>query len=212
MESISKQRTGDAISALSATKPSTGLLYSPTGSSTTPEPVDFIEVGDVLIVPVGSSPPLDAVLTDSSPRTTFDESSLTGEARPVLKAPTDAVFAGTTNAGPAAAVVTVTNEVGKTMLDGIVGVVRDAMGRKAGLERIADIVTGYFVPFIVGVAALTFGVWCLRGYLGGLPPEWVIDQRKGGWALFAAQFGVAVLVAACPCGGPVPLPFLSYEC
>jgi len=106
-----------------------GLLYMPTGSSTTPEPVDFIEVGDILIVPVGSSPPLDAVLMDSSPCTVFDELLRMGEVCPVLKALTDAVFAGTTNAGPAAAVVTVTNEVGKMMLDGIVDVIHDAMGK-----------------------------------------------------------------------------------
>ncbi|KAF8583042.1 heavy metal translocatin [Ramaria rubella] len=200
LESISKQRTGDAIATLSSTKPSTGLLYSMTASSTTSEQVDFLEVGDVLLVPAGASPPLDAVLLSSSPKTTFDESSLTGEARPVLKGPGDEVFAGTMNAGPAAAVVTVTHEVGRTMLDGIVGVVRDAMGKKAGIERIADIVTGYFVPFVVAVAALTFGIWTLRGYLGSLPAEWADSQRGGSWALFAVQFGVAVLVVACPCG------------
>ncbi|KAF8583040.1 heavy metal translocatin [Ramaria rubella] len=200
LESVSKQRTGDAIATLSSTKPSAGLLYSTAGSSTTLEQVDFLEIGDVLLVPTGASPPLDAVLTRSSPKTTFNESSLTGEARPVLKGPGDEVFAGTTNAGPAAAVVTITHEVGRTMLDDIVGVVRDAMGKKAGIERLADVVTGYFVPFVVAVAALTFGVWTLRGYLGSLPAEWADSQRGRSWALFAVQFGVAVLVVACPCG------------
>ena len=157
-------------------------------------------MGDVLLVPAGASPPLDAVLAPSSPKTTFDESSLTGEARPVLKIPGDEVYAGTTNAGPAAAIVSVTNDVGNTMLDGIVEVVRDAMGKKADVERIADIVTGYFVPCVVFVAVLTFGVWCLRGYLGNLPSEWLDNHPGRGWPLFAIQFGVAVLVAACPCG------------
>ncbi|KAF8501273.1 hypothetical protein JB92DRAFT_2794788, partial [Gautieria morchelliformis] len=200
LESVSKQRTGDAIATLSSTKPSTGLLYGVDTSSTTTELADFLDVGDILLVPAGASPPLDGVLAPSSSKTTFDESSLTGEARPVLKAPGDEVFAGTTNAGPAAAVVIVTKDVGHTMLDGIVGVVRDAMGKKAGIERIADIVTGYFVPFVVFVAALTFIVWCLRGYLGDLPSDWVDSHRGGSWALFAVQFGVAVLVVACPCG------------
>jgi P-type Cu+ transporter len=176
------------------------LLYSTDTSTVTSEAVDFLEVRDVLLVPAGDSPPLDAVLADSSPKTTFDESSLTGEARPVLKAPGDEVFAGTTNAGPAAAVVTVTNDVGHTMLDGIVGVVQDAMGKKAGIERIANTITGYFVPFVVFIASLTFIVWSLRGYLGDLPSEWIDSRRGGGWALFAIQFGVAVLVVACPCG------------
>ena len=200
MESISKQRTGDAITALSAAKPPIGLLYSSITASTTPESVDFLEVGDVLLIPAGASSPLDGVLTHSSPKTTFDESSLTGEARPVLKAPGDEVFAGTTNAGPAAAVVTVTSDAGHTMLDGIVGVVRDAMGKKAGVERIAEVVTGYFVPFVVFIAALTFAVWLLRGYLGKLPTEWLDSHRSRGWIMFAVQFAVAVLVSACPCG------------
>ena len=198
MESISKQRTGDAITALSATKPSIGLLYSSITASTTSESVDFLEVGDILLIPAGATSPLDAVLAHSSPKTTFDESSLTGEAHPVLKAPGDEVFAGTTNAGPAAAIVTVTSDVGHTMLDGIVGVVRDAMGKKAGVERIAEVVTGYFVPFVVFIAALTFSIWCLRGYLGELPSEWLNSHQS--WTLFAVQFGVAVLVVACPCG------------
>ena len=157
-------------------------------------------MGDILLVPAGASPPLDAILGSTSPKTTFDESSLTGEARPVLKVPGDEVFAGTTNAGPAAAVVTITKDVGHTMLDGIVGAVQDAMGKKAGIERIADTVTGYMVPFVVFVACVTFTVWSLRGYLGGLPSEWMDTHRGGGWALFAIQFGVAVLVVACPCG------------
>ena len=66
------------------------------------------------------------------------------------------------------------------------------MTRKAGIERIADLITGYFVPLIVAVAGLTFGVWILRGYAGALPADWL--EPGGSWALFAIQFTVAVLV------------------
>ncbi|KIJ47515.1 hypothetical protein M422DRAFT_248936, partial [Sphaerobolus stellatus SS14] len=147
-----------------------------------------------------SSPPLDGILAAKSPLASFTESSLTGEAAPVPKKSGDAVFAGTINAGPSAAIVTITSLPGHTMLDGIVGIVRDAMGRKAGVEKLADVLTGWFVPFFVGVAGITFGVWALRGYLGDLPTEFLDTRRGGSWTLFAVQFGVAVLVVACPCG------------
>jgi cation transport ATPase len=82
------------------------------------------------------------------------------------------------------------------MMDGIVSAVRDAMARKASIERVADSITGYFVPVIVGIACMTFGIWIVRGYSGNLPFEWLEGDvgRKGGWALFAVQFTVAVLV------------------
>jgi P-type Cu+ transporter len=201
IESVSEQHTGDAITTLSSTKPSTGLLYAADTSSTTTELADFLEVGGILLIPAGASPPLEGILASSSPKTTFNESSLMGEAGPVLKVPGDEIFAGTTNVGPAAAVITISNDIGHTMLDGIVGVVCDAMGKKAGIECIADIITGYFVPFVVFIAALTFSVWSLRGYLGNLPSEWISSSRGGGWALFAVQFAVAVLVVSCHCGG-----------
>lgn len=80
------------------------------------------------------------------------------------------------------------------MIDGIVSAVRDAMSRKAGIEKLADLITGYFVPVIVGIAGTTFGIWIVLGYSGALPDSWLDGQREGGWALFAVQFAVAVLV------------------
>ncbi|KIJ27193.1 hypothetical protein M422DRAFT_236210 [Sphaerobolus stellatus SS14] len=200
LESLTRHRTSSAISALSATLPSTGLLISSVKSP--PEEVStlLLEIGDTVLVPVGSSPPLDGILADNAQETCFSESSLTGEAVPVPKRPGDLLFAGTINEGPNAALMKVTSLPGHTMLDGIVGVVRDAMGRKAGIEKIADVLTGWFVPFVVGVAGLTFAIWSLRGYLHNLPSQWEDSGRGGGWSLFALQFGVAVLVVACPCG------------
>lgn len=86
------------------------------------------------------------------------------------------------------------------MVDGIATAVRDAMSRKAGIERLADQITAYFVPAVVGIACFTLVVWLLRGYLGDLPSDWLADRREGSWALFAVEFAVAVLVVACPCG------------
>lgn len=198
------------------------LAASPSSSTPIPRtsiiPVDFLEQGDILIIPPGSSVPLDSILLPTSPSSSFDESSLTGESLPLLKAPSSEIFAGSMNLGPAAVIVRVVTGPGETMMDGIVGAVREAMGKKAEIERFADMLTGYFVPVIVGIAGLTLGVWMVRGYSGNLPNEW-LDQGRGGWALFSVQFAVAVLVVvssfcssssrtasdvdrvqACPCG------------
>lgn len=162
--------------------------------------VDFLERGDTIIVPSGAAVPLDSVLLSSSSSSNFDESSLTGEAKPVQKGPDDSIFAGSTNLGPSAVVARVVTGPGETMMDGIVAAVRDAMARKASLERIADLITGYFVPAIVAIACITFGIWIVRGYSGNLPHDWLEGEngRRGGWALFAVQFAVAVLVVVRP--------------
>lgn len=170
---------------------------SPSTSNTIqPIELDFLEVGDHLLIPSGSSVPLDSILVPNSSPSSFDESSLTGESIPVLKSPGDPVFAGSTNLGPSAVIAKVTSHAGETMIDGIVQVVRDAMANKAGIERIADKITGIFVPAIVAIAATTFAAWLVRGYAGGCPDEWLdkAGARDGGWAFFSVQFAVAVLV------------------
>lgn len=162
--------------------------------------VDFLELGDTLLIPSGSSVPLDCILLPQSSSSNFDESSLTGESVPIYKSPSDTVYAGSTNLGPSACIVQVIAGPGETMIDGIVASVRDAMSRKASIETLADQITGVFVPAIVGIASLTFGIWILRGYFGHLPEDWLPVGQRGGWVLFAVQFAVAVLVVACPCG------------
>lgn len=211
LDVTAKTKTGEAITELGQLRPTSGILHSDQGHESDEGgeksggrievvDVDFIEVGDILLVPVGSSPPLDCILTESSPQTSFDESSLTGESRPLVKSPGDQVFSGTVNTGPSAAIVEVQNGQGASIIDSIIRSVQDAMGRKAGLEKLADQVTAYFVPCIVALACITFIVWLLTGYLGALPEQWLGGQQTSSWALFAIQFGIAVLLAACPCG------------
>ena len=170
-------------------------LTDDTTSRTQVVRVDFLEVGDTIVIPAGSSVPLDATLLPSSSPSNLDESSLTGEARPISKQPGDDVFAGTTNLGPSALLARVRVSSGSTTIDGIVDAVRSAMSHKASLEKLADRITGYFVPAIVGIACFTFGVWIVRGY-AGCDESWLAgeEQKRGGWALFAVQFAVAVLV------------------
>lgn len=192
-----KNTTGTSLALVASL--STPSIAQPRTSTVS---VDFLEMGDTLLIPPGSSVPLDSILLPHSPSSSFDESSLTGESLPLLKSPASEIYAGSTNLGPAAVIVRVVTGPGETMMDGIVGAVREAMGRKASIERFADRITGYFVPAIVAIAGLTFGIWIVRGYSGTLPEEWLDERGKGGWALFAVQFAVAVLVV---------VSFPSYE-
>lgn len=193
-ESISKAKTGDAVSEIGKLRPRTGLLYYDDDKPTEEAESEFIEVGDQLLIPVGQSPPADCILGSQSSTTSFDEASLTGESRPVTKRVGDFVYAGTVNAGPSAAILTVQKRDGETVIDGIAAGVRDAMSKKASIERFADAVTAVFVPFIVGVGCITFAIWLLRAYTGNLPEDWLDNQKEGGWILFSLQFTVACLV------------------
>lgn len=192
-ESISKARTGDAILELGKLRPKKGLLCSDSKSTEEVES-EFIEPGDRLLVPVGQAPPVDCVLAPDSSSTSFDEASLTGESRPVAKKNGDPVYAGTINAGPSAAIAIVTKRDGETVIDSIASGVRDAMSKKASIERLADSITAVFVPVIVGIGCLTFVIWIIRAYSGNLPEDWLDTQKEGGWILFSLQFTVACLV------------------
>ncbi|KAK5425304.1 hypothetical protein LTR34_011263, partial [Exophiala xenobiotica] len=130
------------------------------------------------------------VLGDS----TFDESSLTGKPRPIIKNTGDQVFAGTINTGKPIN-VRVTEASGASMLDQIFKVVREGQAKRAPVERVADILTGYFVPVITLIAVSTFVIWFGLGQGGALPESW-LDVDTGGWAFWALQFAIAVFVAA----------------
>jgi Cu+-exporting ATPase len=159
-------------------------------------PVDFLEVGDIVAISQGSSPPADAIVVSGT--SNFDESSLTGEARMIPKGLGDTVYAGTINHGQVinARVVKVG---GETLLDEIVNVVREGQNRHAPIERIADKVTAYFVPLICFLAITTWISWLSFGLTGRLPPDY-LDIDEGGWYLWSLTFAIAVFVVACPCG------------
>jgi len=155
LESWSKRRTGDAVAALGALRPSRGLLLldPAAGSASKLRELDvaLLELGDLVLVPAGASPPLDSVLADE--RTAlFDESSLTGESVPAKKQAGDQLFAGTANASAHPVIARVSALPGEQLLDGILDVVRSASGRKASIERIADRVTSVFVPVVIYIA------------------------------------------------------------
>ena len=225
LEAYSKAKTGDAVAMLSNLRPSEALLVESSkapasdgsdgsqesktiadadkGSTTTRIPVDLLEVGDTVIVPHGASPPTDGVVAQSE-TCIFDESSLTGESKPVKKHENDKVFAGSINISQPLR-MTVTEIGGTSMLDQIVAVVREGQTKRAPIERVADTITGYFVPVITLIAILVFVIWLGLGESGRLPRSW-LDVEQGGWTFWALEFAISVFVVACPCGIALAAP------
>lgn len=195
IEAYSKAKTGDAVTSLGKLRPEEALLVdSVKGDSKVA--TDLLEIGDVVRVHNGTSPPFDGVVLDGN--STFDESSLTGESRPVKKAAGDTVYSGTMNKG-APIKIRVTTVSGTSMLDQIIAAVREGQTRRAPVERVADKITAHFVPFVIAVAIATWLIWLVLGTTGGIPKHWKNDGA-GGWALWSLRFAIAVFVIACPCG------------
>ncbi|EGC43700.1 copper-transporting ATPase [Histoplasma capsulatum var. duboisii H88] len=212
LEAYSKAKAGDAVASLGKLRPSEALLVldSP---STNPDDalssnlqrvnVDLLEVGDIVNIPHGASPPADGIVT-SSDTYRFDESSLTGESKPITKVAGDKVYSGSVNVGQP--VYIRVSDIGSTsMLDQIVAVVREGLTKRAPVEGVADIMTSYFVPVITLIAILTFVIWLSLGLSGSLPTDY-LDSAQGGWAFWSLKFAIAVFVVACPCGLALAAP------
>jgi P-type Cu+ transporter len=195
LEAYSKTKTGDAVAMLSKLRPSKAMLCGSNGPF--PVAVDQLEVGDVVQIPHGTSPPTDGIITQEGPFL-FDESSLTGESKPVKKNRGDEVYTGSVNVSDPVR-IKVTSIGGTSMLDRIVNVVREGQAKRAPIERIADILTGYFVPVITLTAIITWTIWLSLGLSGALPRAW-LDVERGGWPFWSLEFAIAVFVVACPCG------------
>ena len=145
-------------------------------------PVDRVEVGDVIFVKPGEKIPVDGVIKEGS--SSIDESMITGESIPVDKKPGDQVIGATLN--KAGAFRFQATKVGKaTALAQIIKLVEEAQGSKAPIQRLADVISGYFVPIVIVIAIATLIVWWQWG------PEPAFT--------FALINTVAVLIIACPC-------------
>jgi Cu+-exporting ATPase len=195
LEAYSKAKTGDAVTSLGELRPDEAVLIDSENGDSKID-TDLLEVGDIVRVYHGTSPPFDGVVVEGN--SIFDESSLTGESRPVKKASGDTVFSGTLNKG-APIQVKITTIAGTSMLDQIITAVREGQTRRAPVERIADTITSHFVPFVIAVALATWLIWLILGTTGGIPKNWKNDGA-GGWALWSLRFAIAVFVIACPCG------------
>ncbi|PIA89550.1 Copper-transporting P-type ATPase, partial [Cercospora beticola] len=199
-EATMKAKAGDAVSALGNLRPTTASLVVQDDKDDVPTTetvdVDFIDTGDVIRIPNGASPPCDGALLNELAG--MDESSLTGESRLVKKQQGDIIFSGTINKGSPLA-IKVTNPIGSSILDSLIQVVREGQGKRAPVERVADLLTAYFVPVITAIAILTWVIWLTLGLSGALPDDY-LDVDIGGWPFWSLQFAIAVFIIACPCG------------
>ncbi|KAL4870953.1 hypothetical protein BDV12DRAFT_40861 [Aspergillus spectabilis] len=209
MEAYSKGRAGDAVASLGNLRPFEALLLlkdslgTPDSDEVQRVNIDLLEIGDLVRVPHGASPPADGMIIGSGSYQ-FDESSLTGESRPVSKSAGDQVYTGSVNLGqPVEFEITAIG--GSSMLDQIIAVVREGQSKRAPLERVADMLVAHFVPAITLIAVLTFAIWVTLGVSGTLPSGY-LDVNRGGWTFWSLEFAIAVFVVACPCGLALAAP------
>lgn len=179
-EARAKGRSSDAIQKLMKLQPQHALVER--GGDFISVPIGEVTEGDVLLIKPGASIPVDAAVLSGS--SAVDESMLTGESLPVDKAAGDAVYAATVNANGSLKVRA--DKIGKdTVLSNIIRVVEQAQGSKAPIQRLADQISGIFVPIVVAIALITFAVW-----------YFLVSPGNFGGALTST---IAVLVIACPC-------------
>lgn len=215
LEAYSKAKTGDAVASLGKLRPTEALLVvdpaariqsgseGSAGGRIQRISVDLLEIGDTVHIPHGASPPADGLIVGNGSYQ-LDESSLTGESKPVKKSAGDKVYTGSVNVGQPVSIA-ISELAGSSMLDQIVAVVREGQAKRAPLERFADLLTGYFVPVITLIAILTFVIWLTLGETGVLPADY-LDVAQGGWTFWSLEFAVAVFVVACPCGLALAAP------
>jgi Cu+-exporting ATPase len=180
IETRAKAGTGQAIRELLGLQPRTARVIR--GGTEAEIPVEQVVVGDELVIRPGEKIPADAVVVSGS--SAVDESMVTGEPMPVTKRAGDAVIGATINTTGSLRVRA--EKVGAdTMLAQIITMVQQAQASKAPIQRLADAVSGYFVPAVIAVAIATFAVW----FTAGPAPAFTM----------ALASAIAVLIIACPC-------------
>jgi Cu+-exporting ATPase len=181
LELRARSQTSAAIKSLLRLAPKTARRIQVDGTEED-VPITHIHIGDLLRVRPGEKVPVDGVVIEGE--SAVDESMLTGEPLPVTKQPGEKVIGGTLNTS--GSLVMRAEAVGsQTMLAQIVQMVAQAQRSRAPMQRLADVVAGYFVVIVVGIALLTLVIWGLFGP----EPSWV----------FGFVNAVAVLIIACPC-------------
>ncbi len=179
-ETLMKGRASEAIKKLIGLQPKTARIIK--GGKEIEIPIKEVKIGDFVVVRPGEKIPVDGEIIEGDSE--IDESMVTGESMPVHKTPGNAVIGSTVN--KFGTFTFKTTKIGKdTVLSQIIKMVEQAQGSKAPIQRLADLISSYFVPVVIVIAILTFAVW----YVLGPAPAF-------GFAL--VNF-VAVLIIACPC-------------
>jgi Cu2+-exporting ATPase len=178
LEARSKGKTTSALKGLMDLSPRTAVVVR--GGEEVTVPIEAVKVGDRFVVRPGDSIPVDGIVAEGE--SAVNESALTGESVPVEKNVGDAVSAATINTS--GYLICEATRVGEdTTLSAIIRMVSDAAATKAPIAKIADKVSGVFVPAVIGIAVVTFLAWLLAGQTVG----------------YAIARAVSVLVISCPC-------------
>ncbi|MEG0679026.1 heavy metal translocating P-type ATPase [Carnobacterium maltaromaticum] len=178
LELLSKGKTSEAIKKLMGLAPKTALIIK--NGIEKIIPIEEVEVGDILIVKPGDKMPVDGVVIEGV--TSVDESMLTGESLPVEKNVGNSIIGASINKN--GTIQYKATKVGTdTALSQIIKLVEDAQGSKAPIAKLADIISGYFVPVVIALAVISGGAWYIAGQSG----------------VFALTIFISVLVIACPC-------------
>ncbi|WP_203333505.1 heavy metal translocating P-type ATPase [Planococcus beigongshangi] len=179
-EAKAKGRSSEAIKKLMGLQAKTALVLR--NGVETVVPLEEVVIGDTILVKPGEKIPVDGEVLEGI--TAVDESMLTGESLPVDKAAGDVLYGSTINSN--GSIQMKATKVGRdTALAQIIKVVEDAQGTKAPIQRMADKISGIFVPIVVGIAFVTFLIWYLVVDPGNFTP--------------ALEVLIAILVIACPC-------------
>jgi P-type Cu+ transporter len=181
LELRARERTGGAIRALLNLAPKTALRVRD-GAADETVGLDKVQVGDRLRVRPGEKVPVDGVVLEG--RSNVDESMVTGESMPVSKSGGDKVIGGTVNS-QGSFVMRATKIGSDTMLAQIVAMVANAQRSRAPIQRLADVVSSWFVPAVIAAALIAFAAWAIFG-----------PEPRYAFGLVAA---VSVLIIACPC-------------
>ncbi len=185
LESKNKEKTKDAIEKLMSLTPDTAILVDENGQWEVP--TSHLKVGDTVLVQAGQSIPLDGVISKGSG--SINEAMLTGESLPVDKVVSSEVIGGSILVN-GAIYVDITHSGEDTTLAKIVKFVEDAQGKKAPIAKLADQVSGVFVPVVIAIALVSAVIWLLLGY------EFA----------FALKIFTSILVIACPCSMGLATP------
>lgn len=178
LESRSKGRTTDALKSLMSLAPKTATLM--VNGKEKEVPIEQVSIGDVFTVKPGENIPVDGIVEEGI--SAVNEAALTGESIPVDKGPGDKVSAATTNTS--GHLLCQATRVGEdTTLSQIIKMVSDAAATKAPIARIADKVSGIFVPVVISIAIIVLIIWLLCGVTSGV----------------AVNYAISVLVISCPC-------------
>ena len=159
-------------------------------------PTELIEVGDVVILRPGDKIPADGRVTRG--QSFVDESMVTGEPMPISKAKGNPLMAGTVN-GDGLLNFRVTRAGRDTQLSQIVKAVQEAQTSRAPIQRMADIVAGYFVPTIICLGLFTFTIWMVLSHILVHPPKIFLMPESGGKLMVCLKLCISVIVFACPC-------------